>query len=456
MRLRSWRRCDVQLVQFLVILFADRCAGGLLFLDGGVELPERHVGLGGVLADLLDVAQAQFFRLPLFAETRLFVFQFGNLLLDFGQPVLRGFFRFLGQLPRGQLQLAQTPLNFVDRGRNALQLHRQPAGGFVHQVDRLVGQEAVGDVAMRQLGGCHQRRVLDLDAVVGLVARLQAAQDGDGVLHVGFADVHRLETTFQRRVLFDVLAVLVQRRGPDAAQFAAGQGRLQQVGGVGAAFGSSGPDDRVQFVDEQDHVPAGILDFAEHGLQPLLELAAEFRARDHGPHVQGDHAFVLQALRNVALHHALRQALGDGRLANARLADQHRVVLGAARQDLDHAADLSVAADHRVQLALGGQFHQVDPISLQRLELVLRRLIGDAAAAADRSQRGQDVGFANAVHLQQRLGFARRLGEGQQQVFRGDEVVLHGFGFAHRRLQDLLQGLIGLGRGAAADLGQTR
>jgi hypothetical protein len=41
----------------------------------------------------------------------------------------------------------------------------------------------------------------------------------------------------------------------------------------------------------------------------------------------------------------------DGGLAHARLADQHRVVLGAALQDLDGAADLVVAADHRVELA---------------------------------------------------------------------------------------------------------
>src|ERR1700761_5786112 len=50
---------------------------------------------------------------------------------------------------------------------------------------------------------------------------------------------------------------------------------------------------------------------------------------------------------------SLRTAFGDRRLADAGLADQHRVVLGATAQHLDHSSDLVVAADHRVELAAG-------------------------------------------------------------------------------------------------------
>ena len=71
-------------------------------------------------------------------------------------------------------------------------------------------------------------------------------------LHVGLADQHRLEAPLQRRVLLDVLAVLVERGRADRAQLAAGQHRLQQVGGVDRAFGGAGADDRVQLVEEED------------------------------------------------------------------------------------------------------------------------------------------------------------------------------------------------------------
>ena len=66
-------------------------------------------------------------------------------------------------------------------------LDAQPAGRLVHQVDGLVGQEPAGHVAVGQHGRRHQGGVLDADAVVDLVALLQAAQDGDGVLDRGLA-----------------------------------------------------------------------------------------------------------------------------------------------------------------------------------------------------------------------------------------------------------------------------
>ena len=98
--------------------------------------------------------------------------------------------------------------------------------------------------------------------------------------------------------------------------------------------------------------PCGLLHFLEHRLEALLELAAVLGPGDQGAHVEGDDALVLQPLRHVAADDALGQALDDGRLADAGLADQHGVVLGAPRQHLDDAADLLVPADDRVELAL--------------------------------------------------------------------------------------------------------
>ncbi len=204
-----------------------------------------------------------------------------------------------------------------------------------------------------------------------LVALLQPAQDRDRVAYVGLADEHRLEAPLQCRVLLDVLAVLVKRGGADRAQLAAGQHRLQQVGRVDRAFGGTGADDRVQLVEEENDLPGGILDLGQHRFQPLLELAAVFRAGQQRADVERDHAAVAQALGHVAGDDPLRQPLDDRGLADPGVADQHRVVLGAAREDLDHAADLLVAADHRVELPrlrLGGQ------VAAELLQRLRRRL----------------------------------------------------------------------------------
>src|SRR2546422_6190102 len=103
-----------------------------------------------------------------------------------------------------------------------------------------------------------------------LVALLQTAKDGDGVLHRRLTDVHRLEAPLQRGVLLDVLLIFVEGRGPDAAQLAAGQRRLEQIGSVHRSFRRSGADERVQLVDEEDHVSFALLYFLDYSLEPVL------------------------------------------------------------------------------------------------------------------------------------------------------------------------------------------
>jgi Protein of unknown function (DUF3170). len=82
---------------------------------------------------------------------------------------------------------------------------------------------------VREHGRGDERRVADANAVMRLVALLQAAQDRDRVGDRRLADEDRLEAPLERGVLLDVLAVLVERRRADAAQLAAREHRLEQV-----------------------------------------------------------------------------------------------------------------------------------------------------------------------------------------------------------------------------------
>ena len=78
-----------------------------------------------------------------------------------------------------------------------------------------------------------------------------------------------------------------------------------------------------------------------------------------------------QQLGHVAVDDHLGEALDDRRLADAGLAQQHGVVLGAAGEDLDHALDFILAADDRVELALPGQVGQVAAEGVQGRSLGL-------------------------------------------------------------------------------------
>ena len=99
----------------------------------------------------------------------------------------------------------------------------------------------------------------------------------------------------------------------------------------------------------------------------------------------------LEDLGHVAGGDPLGEPLGDRGLAHPGLADQHRVVLGPPGEDLHDPPDLLVAADHRVELAGARQLGEVAAVLLERLELVLRVLVGDPVRPAqvlDRAQQG--------------------------------------------------------------------
>jgi len=159
--------------------------------------------------------------------------------------------------------------------------------------------------------------------------------------------------------------------------------RLQHVAGVDGALGLAGADHGVQLVDEDDGAALVLRQLLQHALQPLLEFAAVLGAGEQRGHVEHQQPLALQAFRHFLVDDALRQALDDGGLADARLADQHRVVLGAPLQDLDAAADFIVAADHRVELAGAGAVGEIKGEFAQRLSLAFVRLRRNIFAAPD-------------------------------------------------------------------------
>ena len=152
-----------------------------------------------------------------------------------------------------------------------------------------------------------------------------------GLLERRLLDHDRLEAALEGGVALDVLAVLVERRRADALELAAGERRLEDVGGVDRALGGAGADQRVQLVDEEDRV-VGVAELLDDLLEPLLELAAVLGAGDERPDVERQDALVEQRLGDVAGDDPVGQALGDGGLADAGLADQGRVVLGPSRR----------------------------------------------------------------------------------------------------------------------------
>src|SRR5262249_42056263 len=231
--------------------------------------------------------------------------------------------------------------------------------------------------------------------------------------------------------------------------------------GVDGAFRPTGTDEGMQFVDEEDGV-LGPADLVHDGLDAFLKLTAIFRAGHHHGEVEDDDAAVAQQFRHVAIDDDLGQALDDGGLADASLAQQHRVVLGAATEDLNDALDLVGPADDWIELALTGQFGQVAPETVERggLGLAFRRLPFAAAGAAFFRrhvvpQKVQDF-LAHVFQLEAEVHedlsghaflFAKKA---EQEVFRSDVIVVEVAGLLDGILDHLL-GPRGLGQLAHGD-----
>ena len=266
--------------------------------------------------------------------------------------------RVVGHLG-GSLLLVLEPVNVLlllfEIPRHALGFNPQLAGRLVNEVNGLVRQVAVGDVAMAQLDGGLQRRLLNLDLVMGLVAGAERPQHLNGGIQVRLLNEDRLEPALQGGVLLDVLAVLVDGGRSYALEFPAGQRRLQKVAGVQATLRRSRPDDCVYLVDEQDYLAASLFDLVDYAFQTLLELPPELASGHQVAHVQRKKPAVLQHLRDISGNDALRKPLRYGGLADTGVADDGRVVLCPAGEGLHHPLHLDVSANDGVQFAVPRQ-----------------------------------------------------------------------------------------------------
>src|SRR5260370_31509290 len=111
---------------------------------------------------------------------------------------------------------------------------------MIEQVDGFVGQEAVGDVAVRVIHGVLNGIVRVAHGVKLLVTFLDPVDDLDGLGFVWRRNLHGFETPFERPVFLHRLAVFAGVGFPPALNFAASASRVQAIGGGVGGFGPVG------------------------------------------------------------------------------------------------------------------------------------------------------------------------------------------------------------------------
>ena len=207
---------------------------------------------------LLDFINQFLLGFPLGVVIALAVLEFGNLLIKVCNALLIAIALDGCAL---DFELGNLAGNLIKSLGHAVHLDAQFGCSLIDQVDGLVGQEAVTDVTLAELNGSDDGVILDAHLVVVLVFLLQTTQDGNGAFLVGFIDHDNLETTLQGLVLLEVLLVLVEGRGADAAQFSTSQGRLENVGSIHSTAALASTHKGVDLIDKQNDFAVCLGDF---------------------------------------------------------------------------------------------------------------------------------------------------------------------------------------------------
>ena len=105
-------------------------------------------------------------------------------------------------------------------------------------------------------------------------------------------------------------------------------------------------------VDEENDRRGRGFHFFDQTLEPILELALDAGAGLQQCQVECPHMHVLQRRGHIALGNTQGKAFDHGGLADAGFTRKDGIVLPAASEDVDHLANLRIAAQHRVDLAL--------------------------------------------------------------------------------------------------------
>ena len=207
----------------------------------------------------------------------------------------------------------------------------------------------------------------------------------------------------------------------------------------------------MNLVDEEDDVAAGA-DLFQHFLESFFEVSAVAAAGDQCSEVERVELLVGERLGHFVGHDALRETFDDGGLADARFADQHRVVLRAAGENLHDAFHLALATDDGVEFFVFGELREV---ATELVEDLAAALFARRVLCADWLALAFTAGaFVSAQQLDDLLAHARQIGaqfhqhlccdaftltdETEQDVLGADVVVAELQSFTQRQLEHLL------------------
>ena len=228
-------------------------------------------------------------------------------------------------------ELVANAIGFVDNGRRK----RESRSGFVEKVDGFIGQITVGNITLGKHNGTAQHVFGHNNTVKFLIIVLDAAQHLHCFVNRRFIDGYGLETTFESRILFDILAIFVKCGSTNDLHLAARECGLEDVCRIDTSLGITGTNNVVYLVDDKNRI-ADSGNFSQKSKNTGFKLSAELRSCNKGGHIQQINLFALQFVRNVTCGNANSKCFGNSRFTDTGFTNEAWIVLLSAAKNLNN------------------------------------------------------------------------------------------------------------------------
>jgi len=283
-------------------------------------------------------------------------FLLGDLGEAFGMIDADG--RFAFEDPLLDVEVVHFAHGVFDHRRSGVLTERKAGTSGIHDADSFVWELAACEIAVREFR-CRANRFIENANVVVFLERTDDAAEHDHTLFFGgLFDFDNLETASKRGVFFKELFVFRPGGGGDGAEFSTGQGGLEQIGGIALPCRAAGADHGVGFVDEENDGGRGRLHLFDQPFESIFEFAFNTGAGLQERKVERADGDVFEHWRHVTRSDPQGKALNDSGFADTRFTGQDRIVLAAARENVDDLADFVIAAENSVNFScfrVGGE-----------------------------------------------------------------------------------------------------
>src|SRR5574344_946464 len=194
----------------------------------------------------------------------------------------------------------------------------------------------------------NQRIILDTNLMVILIFLLQSTQDTNGLGRRRFIHHHHLEPSLKSFISLEILLIFVQRSRTDGPQFTPCQCRLKNVGSIHCSACTTGTNQSMNFIYEQNNLAGAVHNFLNYAFKPFLKFTLIFGTRNERTHIKGEQFLILQILRHIAIHDFLGNTLGNRSLAYTWLTYKDRIVLRPSTKYLQYPPYLIIPSDDRI------------------------------------------------------------------------------------------------------------